>query len=326
MRVYTLGAGTPTPTPSRFGSAHVVAVGGRHLLFDCGPAATHKLVKAGLRPTQIDQLYFTHHHFDHDADYPCFLLCRWDQGAGLVDELEVFGPSPTRLITERLIGEEGAFVFDWKARVNNPASQILHVKRGGTLPRLPPAPSITEIESGYVHSAPEFQVTSARAEHAQPWLDSLAYRVDSESGSVVITGDTGPCDSVVNLARGADAMLCMCWDHQGSMHADEVRGTAGTIDAAEMAQKAEVKRLVLVHSGPSFAAPGSHEKAVADIAKIYDGEIIWAEELSSLDIGTRSHAGRSKIAAPASSSAPPASTVPVVLASQPKVRTTPDAR
>lgn len=292
MRIYTIGAGTPTPTPERFGSAHVVAVGGQHIMFDCGPATTHKLVQSGLRPTQIDQLFFTHHHFDHDADYPGFLLCRWDQGAGLVNELQVFGPSPTRVITDRLIGEEGAFVFDWKARVNHVPSQVLHTKRGGTLPRLPPAPAVTDITPGFVHTAPEYTVTSALAEHAQPWLDSLAYRVDSEDGSVVITGDTGPCESIVELARGADAMLTMCWDHQADILDEELLGTTGTVDAAEMAQRAGVKRLVLVHSGPSFSAPGSHETAVADMARIYDGEIIWAEELRSFEISARTYRRR----------------------------------
>jgi ribonuclease Z len=66
--VHILGAGTPTPTPDRFGSAFAVEVGGEYLMFDCGPAATWKLVKAGLTPTQIDYLFFTHHHFDHDVD------------------------------------------------------------------------------------------------------------------------------------------------------------------------------------------------------------------------------------------------------------------
>lgn len=55
-QVYILGAGTPTPTPSRFGSAHVIAVAGDYLMFDCGPAATHKLVKVGLFPTKVDYL------------------------------------------------------------------------------------------------------------------------------------------------------------------------------------------------------------------------------------------------------------------------------
>ena len=49
--IYTLGVGTPTPTPTRFGSSHVLKLGDELLMFDCGPAATHKLVKAGLFPT-----------------------------------------------------------------------------------------------------------------------------------------------------------------------------------------------------------------------------------------------------------------------------------
>ena len=93
--IYTLGAGTPTPTPTRFGSSHVLKMGDQHLMFDCGPATTHKLVKAGLFPTQVDYLFFTHHHFDHDIDYPCFLLCRWDQSIGKENQLQVFGPELT---------------------------------------------------------------------------------------------------------------------------------------------------------------------------------------------------------------------------------------
>ena len=292
MRIYTLGVGTPTPTPTRFGSSHVVEVAGQHLMFDCGPAATHKLVKAGLQPTQIAQLYFTHHHFDHNADYACFLLCRWDQGAGLVSELEVFGPSPTRLITDRLIGEEGAFVFDWKARINNFVSQRLHVQRGGTLPRLPPSPRVRDVGPGVIQSGPEWKVTAAPADHVQPWLDSLAYRLDSEEGSVVITGDTGPCESVAELARGADAMLCMCWDDQERMDRDgESEGTCGTIAAGRLAQQAGVERLVLVHSGPNLSNPGLMEKGIADITRVYDGEVIWAHELMSFEL-TRGRATR----------------------------------
>ena len=130
-RVHILGAGTPTPTPYRFGSSYVVEMGGDQIMLDCGPASTHKLVKAGLWPTDIDYLFFTHHHFDHDADYPCFLLCRWDQSIGREDQLKVFGPQPTVKLTEGLIGEEGVFAHDWKARVNHPVSQRVFMNRGG---------------------------------------------------------------------------------------------------------------------------------------------------------------------------------------------------
>ena len=61
-------------------------------MFDCGPAATHKLVKAGLYPTQVDNLFFTHHRFDHNIDYPCFLLCHQDQGLAKAKNWMSTGP------------------------------------------------------------------------------------------------------------------------------------------------------------------------------------------------------------------------------------------
>lgn len=283
--VYILGAGTPTPTPARFGSAYVIEAGGEYLMFDCGPAATHKLVKAGLWPTQINYLFFTHHHFDHDVDYPCFLLCRWDQSIGKEQRLKVYGPTLTETITERILGENGAFAHDWKARVNLPGSQRVYVNRGGTLPRKPPSVDVRDVGPGLIHRGRDWQVTAVPAVHAQPWLDSLAYRLDSPAGSVVVTGDTEPCPPVTELARGADMMLCMCWDNQDVMErVGEARGQCGTVGAAQMAKEAGVKRLVLVHMGPHVSSHGPLEKGLGDVAKIYDGEVVFAEELMKLEL------------------------------------------
>ena len=95
--------------------------------------------------------------------------------------------------------------------------------------------------------------------HAQPWLDSLAYRIDSPEGSIVFTGDTEPCDSVVELARDADVMFCMCWDDEESMEANrETHGVCGTMGAALMAQEAGVKKLVLAHLGPNLTRHTCH--------------------------------------------------------------------
>ena len=115
-KVHVIGAGTPTPTPTRFGSSFVVETSSEQIMIDCGPAATAKMVQAGLWPTEIDYLFFTHHHFDHDIDYPCFLLCRWDQSIGKENQLQVYGPNLTEKITEGIIGENGLFSHDWKAR------------------------------------------------------------------------------------------------------------------------------------------------------------------------------------------------------------------
>ncbi len=43
-------------------------------------------------------------------------------------------------------------------------------------------------------------------EHA-PVFPSFAFRFDSEQGSVVFSGDTGPCRNLVRLARNADVQV-----------------------------------------------------------------------------------------------------------------------
>lgn len=277
-RIYFVSSGTPTPTKSRFGTCYVLQLGDEFLMFDCGPAATHKLVKMGLFPTQIDYLFFSHHHFDHNVDYPCFLLCRWDQSVGKENTLQVWGPPPTKWITEHLIGPEGAFNHDWRARVGHPGSQEIFKNRGGVLPRPEPAVIVNDIQSGSVIKRGQWTVTAAKTQHIEPWMPTLAYRVDSNGQSIVFTGDTGPCRSVVALAEEADTLLIHCWDHQETMKRNEAGMITGTIAAAEFAKEAGVRRLILAHQGPNLDRPGSKEKAIADMARIFDGELIFSEE------------------------------------------------
>ena len=283
--VHILGGGTPTPTPSRFGSSYVFQFDKNQLMIDCGPAATQKLVNAGFWPTEIDYLFITHHHFDHDADLPCFLLCRWDQSIGKENRLQIYGPTLTEKITEGIIGEDGLFAHDWKARVNHPLSQRIHVNRGGKLPRKPPIVFSKDIGPGEVIEKDDFKVTTALAEHVQPYLDSLAYRIDTKEGSVVFTGDTQPCDSVIELSKGADALVCMCWDDQEVMDSTgEMQGQCGTVGAAEMAQKSGVRKLVLSHVGPNLSQESVTEKAISDVGAVFDGEVVVAKELMQINI------------------------------------------
>ena len=285
MRVYILGAGTPTPTPERFGSSYVVNVAGEYLMFDCGPAATHKLVKAGLWPTQIDYLFFTHHHFDHDVDYPCFLLCRWDQAAGKANELQVFGPPPTTEFTRRILDEEvGAFAHDWIARVNAPTSQQVYVNRGGVLPRLPPtSPRMT---SGRAWSTSGRLEGDGRARHPRPAVARLAgvppgqprgQRRLHRRHPTLRHGDRA------GEGRRRDALhvLGRPVDHERERRERRaVRHDGRRRDGAG----GRVKKLVLSHMGPHLSQHGPLEKGIGDVRGIFKGEIVFAEELMSFEV------------------------------------------
>ena len=283
VKLYLLGTGTPTPTPESFGTAYVLQIDDEFVMIDCGPAATHKLVKAGLWPTRIDHLLFTHHHFDHNADYPCFLLCRWDQSSGRENRLSVWGPRPTAQLTERLIGPEGAFRDDWVARVEAPVSQSVHANRGGSLPRPVPDVCATDIESGWRHDFGRWSASAVGVHHVQPWLISLAYRIETPAGAIVFAGDTGSVEAVADLAAGCDTLVVNCWDLQATMDANgETPGQTGTVDAAQMAAGAGVRTLVLTHTGPALRK--AREQGLAEVAAGFDGRIVFAEELTVLDL------------------------------------------
>ena len=93
-RLVVLSCGVPTPMPGRWGTAFALQVGQETLLVDCGPAATLKLYQAGLRATDVSRVFFTHLHSDHMADFPCFLMTRFDMSIGGETPLQVYGPPP----------------------------------------------------------------------------------------------------------------------------------------------------------------------------------------------------------------------------------------
>ena len=159
------------------------------------------------------------------------------------------------------------------------------MNRGGTLPRKPPYVQAKDVGPGKVHSGKDWEVTAASAEHVQPYLDSLAYRFETPNGSIVFTGDTQPCESVQTLAHEADMLLCMCWDEQSVMdESGEAGGQCGTEGAARMAQNAGVKKLVLVHIGPHLSQDEVKTRSATELSKIYEGEIVFADEMMSLEL------------------------------------------
>ena len=282
-KLYMLGTGTPTPTPERFGTSFVLQLGDEYIMIDCGHATTYKLVRAGLKPTQIDHLFFTHHHSDHNADYPGFLMCRFDQSTGNETVLHVRGPAPTALMTERLYGQRGVFNDDWRARTGDPVSQAVHKNRGGTLPRPIPVIKVEDIVAGPVIETDAWALTAIEVHHTQPFLQSLAYRFDTPHGSICFAGDTDSVQIIAGFAKGCDVLVANCWDLQSTMDQNgEWKGQTGTRDTGNMAAGAGVKTVVMTHTGPALAA--AKDQGIAEVAALFDGKIIFAEELMTIDL------------------------------------------
>jgi ribonuclease BN (tRNA processing enzyme) len=287
MKITLLGTGTPAPSLARQSAGYLFEVGSDLIVIDHGPGAHHRLIESGHRATQVTHAFFSHLHYDHCIDYPRLVLQRWDQGAGRIPELRVYGPPPIARMTEQLFGESGVYGDDIRARIEHQSSIDVFTARGGTLPRLRPAPAVAEVHAGSIVTGGGWTVTAGHAEHVQPYLECLAFRLDTAEGSVCYSGDSGPSDAIVELARGCDVLIHMNHHFSGSEPSPAYRAACGNHrDNAAIAERAGVKTLVLTHLLHQIDRPGVREQIVHEIQEQFTGQVIWGEDLMCLTLAT----------------------------------------
>lgn len=285
LRLHIIGSGCPTPTAKRYGSAFMLETDDRAVLIDCGPATTYKMACMGLDPRRVDTVFLTHHHFDHNADFACFALSRWDQSRGTEPPLAVIGPPPTQAFVKAQLGPQGAFAVDWNARIKHPASCYLHRQRGGVMPRPAPAVQAQDVGPGTIAANRGWTVTADRVDHVEPTMTSLAFRFETGQGSIVFAGDCADCPELRALARGANTLVIAC-AHFGPTEVDPALSDVitGTPETADIARETGVGRVVLTHMSPAFNTTAVKERAIADVGRTYQGLILAPDELTSLEL------------------------------------------
>jgi ribonuclease BN (tRNA processing enzyme) len=288
LRLHLLGCGYPPPSGSgnqtRHGSAFLLEVGPGFLMLDCGPATTYKMARMGISTKKVNHVFLTHHHFDHNVDLPCFALVRWDLCKGTESPLKVYGPPPTSLFVEQLFGEKGAFLPDWNSRVRHPVSIRIFQHRGGVPPRPAPAFETRDVEPGRVEETASWTATAARVHHVEPTLVSLAYRFDTDQGSIVFAGDCGDCPELRELAQGAETLVAPCVSVGSAKAPSYLDGIImGAHEVREVAKAAGVRRVVLSHNGGANS-PERRKPYIEAVAEVFSGEVLFPDELTTIDL------------------------------------------
>lgn len=286
MKITLLGTGAPAPSLRRQSSGYVIEIGSDVIVMDHGPGAHHRLMEAGYKATDVTHFFLTHYHYDHVIEYPRLLLTRWDQGAGKIPELKVFGPDPLHEITDRFFGENGAFAYDLTARTEHPGSLAIYAARGGTGTRQKPKPELRQVAPGDVVDGNGWRVRVGPAWHFQPQLNCLAYRVETAEGSLVYSGDNGGVyEPFIEFAQNCDVLIHMNHSLSGTEGTEEARISSGRhMDVAETAKRAGAKILVLTHLLPQLDKVGVKERMVTEMADVFKGAIIVGEDLMEIPL------------------------------------------
>jgi len=281
LDVTLLGTAALMPIPDRALTAATLTSAGRTILFDCGEGTQTAARRAGVSLMKADVIALTHYHGDHVFGLPG--LMQTMEVLGRATPLTIIGPAGLRTALRpllELVGHTGYPV------------RLVELPDGGVPMRelaggWPEAARLTAFETAHRVVSQGYSFTLGRAGKFQPerakalgvpvkqW--SLLQRGQSvragertvTPGEVlgparrglkfVFTGDSALCDSLVEGARGADLMISEATygeNAQAQMAAEY--GHMTFAQAAEVARRADARRLWLAHYSQMVEDPGEY--------------------------------------------------------------------
>lgn len=278
-RLILLGtAGGPTPKPTRSAPASAIVVDGVIYVIDCGNGVARQMVKAGLDLGAIRQVFITHQHSDHNADYGNLLWLAW--AAKLHTRVDTWGPPPLIEMTRLFL------------QMNDYDIRIRMADKG----RPPLAPLIVPHEitqGGLVMQDARVKVTAALVQHP-PVSPAFAYRFDCPDRSIVFSGDTRPSENLVRLAHGADVLvhevmylpaldkLIASEPHAKTLREHLLASHTTTEQVGRIATEAGVKTLVLNHFVPGGDPSLTDEVWREAVTPHFKGRLIVGRDLMEI--------------------------------------------
>lgn len=308
MIVTFLGTGSGAPTTKR----NVSGIGLRFLqagkwwLFDCGEGTQHQLLRAPMKISQLEKIFITHLHGDHVYGLIGLLASRSLRN-GEAAPLDLYGPpgleryfravmeaSPVHLqyplelhtVSEGVIYEDEELIVRCclaKHRVPSFAYAVEEKERPGAfrvdLARqagVPAGPLYGALKRGEQVTLPDGRV-----------LDGRAFTGEPQPGrKIVFSGDTEPCQSVRELARGADLLVHEATYAQRDKELALRSGHSTAKEAAQLAREAGVKKLCLTHFSPRYENEDgtfTMEDLLAEAQDIFPDTVL-AEDFADLPV------------------------------------------
>ena len=267
-----LGTSASRPTVERNVSSVAIIREGETLMFDCGEGTQRQMMRYGITFALTD-IFFTHMHADHMLGVTGLLRTLALQGR--TEPMNLYGPAGSEKLLWRAItlGSEkqhfeikvfelapdttlkrrGYSIIPFQVEHGDRSAIGYHLIEETRLGRFNPekAREIGVPEGplwGRIHKGETVQLPDGRT--IKP---SELVGPSRPGRRIVLTGDSRPSEATVNAATGADVLV-----HEATFATEEASraletGHSTAREAAEVAAKAGVKRLILTHVSARYS-------------------------------------------------------------------------
>jgi len=241
MKLTVIGSSGSLPGPDSPASCYLVEAphegGVFRLLLDLGSGAIGAL-QTYIDLRTVGAVAFSHLHADHCLDLCGFYVIRKHHPDGHWGSIPAYGPPG--------IARRMAAAYD-----------------------IAPHPGMSaEFDFREYDGSPfvigPFTVETIGVDHP---VDAYALKVTHDGHTLVYSGDTAACDALRSIADGADVLLAEASFVTGDRNPEHLHMTGP--EAAEIARRAGVGRLVLTHVPPWY----DRETVLAEAAPHFAGQV-----------------------------------------------------
>lgn len=278
MELIFLGTSSAIPSKHRNHASIAIKAFGEILLFDCGEGTQRQMANIKLSPMKIKNIFISHLHGDHILGLPGIIQSMGFRGR--TEPLNIYGPPGLENIRKSIMNF-GYFALDFDI--------IIHELEEGT---------VTDSENYQIECAktqhnvpnmsysliekkkPKFLKDKAIELGVQPGPnfgklhDGIEVKIEDKiikpeqvlgeyrkGIKITYSGDTRPCDALVNLAKDSDILIheSTFGDQDQSKAVENWHSTAK--EAAQIAKKAGAKKLILTHISTRYRKSEDLKKA-----------------------------------------------------------------
>jgi ribonuclease BN (tRNA processing enzyme) len=275
-RIVLLGTkGGPRVTRGRANFCNLLWVDKKPYVIDCGYGVTRQLMEAGVEPQEVRTIFVTHNYSDHILELGPLIYNAWM--GGLNEQINVYGPPPLRRILNAYFQH---MAFDIALRVEDEGrpdlTQLVKVQE------FDKATMVMQIDG--------LKVSATKVRHP-PLMSAFAYRFDTPSRSIVLSGATAFSSDLIAFAKGADVLVHEVMSLAGmdrlierSPNAPRLRkhlidSHTTTEQVGRVAQEAGVKMLVLSHFVPGDDPAITDDMWAVDARKMFNGQVVVGRDL-----------------------------------------------